>query len=345
MRGASRWLGPLLKARTYDTDSVERVFIAIADHFEPFHKTDRAGGVERMKRWLKEYPESIKPWMGLEGLHPRHTHFFPIEQYDAEVVEMLRELCALTGSETEVHLHHKDDTSASFREKMKRGIDQLREHGFLSPSGEFCFVHGDWALANCHPEGKHCGVDDEIAILKELGCIADLTFPSAPSPTQPKRVNSIHYLSGRPLHEGPDAKAGVKPPADRLLTIQGITAMRWSKRKWGLLPSLENSDLTKANPPTPDRWKLWLKHAPRVHGKENWAFVKLHSHGATPWNSDMLLGEPMRRFREFLEQQPQKIHWVTAREMVNLIHAVENGARDFAPEMLQSGVQPPATRS
>ena len=344
MRGASRWLLPLLGSKKHSLESVEHVFIAIADHFEPFHKTDRAGGVERMKRWLKEYPESIKPWVNQGGLHPRHTHFFPIEQYDAEVVSMLRDLCAMTGSETEVHLHHKDDTSETFHAKMRLGIEQLRNHDFLGPNGEFCFVHGDWALANCHPEGRHCGVDDEIAILKELGCTADLTFPSAPSLTQPKRVNSIHYVAGKRLNEGPAAQIRATPEAERLLMIQGITAMRWSKRKWGLLPSLENSDLTKANPPTPDRWALWLKHAPRVQGLEKWAFIKLHSHGATPWNSDMLLGEPMRKFREFLARQPQKIHWVTAREMVNLIHAAENGVRDFTPELLQTGHAPPQTR-
>jgi hypothetical protein len=336
---------PLLRAQKHSVQAVEHVFIAIADHFEPFHRTDRAGGVQRMRRWLREYPESIKPWRDQGGLHPRHTHFFPIEQYDAEVVSMLRDLCAETGSETEVHLHHKDDTASTFRDNMRKGIDQLMAHGFLSPGGRFCFVHGDWALANCHPQGKHCGVDDELAILLELGCIADLTFPSAPSPTQPKRVNSIHYATGQALAEGPDARTGQKPPSDHLLLIQGITAMRWSKRKFGLLPSLENSDLTQANPPTVDRWKLWLKHAPRVQGKPEWAFIKLHSHGATPWNSDMLLGQPMRHFRQFLERQPQKIHWVTAREMVNLIHAAENGARDFDPALMQTGHAPPATRT
>ena len=338
MRGAGRWLMPYLKTPRHSAESVERVFITIADHFEPFHKTDRAGGVERMKRWLREYPESIKPWAGQGGLHPKHTHFFPIEQYDKEVVSMLTDLCAMTGSEVEVHLHHHDDTATTLRDKLRRGIDDLSRHDLLRTDAtgrpRFCFVHGDWALANCHPQGRHCGVSEELSFLREMGCIADLTFPSAPSPTQPRRINEMYYTpcSGRPetLTHGPCPKRGVVPMErdhpDHLLLIQGVTAPRWSQRKMGILPRLENSDLTLANPPTPDRWRIWLQHAPRVIGQPTWAFIKLHTHGATPWNSDMHLGLAMRQFREFLATQSHlDIQWLTAGEMVQQIHAMEDG--------------------
>jgi hypothetical protein len=39
----------------------------------------------------------------------------------------------------------------------------------------------------------------------------------------------------------------------------------------------------------------------------------------------MLLGEPMRRFHELLVHQDFQLHYVTAREMVNIIHAAEDG--------------------
>ena len=336
LRGAHRWLWPCLTSRSYPIASVSRVFITIVDHFEPFHKAkDRNEALRRMDRWLSEYPHSIQDCVDASGRTGGHTFCYPIEQYDADVVAKLAELCRRTGSETEVHLHHHGDTAATFRGKLRKGLEALMQHGLLSRAADgsprFCFVHGDWALANSHPEGLHCGVPEELRILREMGCIADMTFPSAPSPTQPQRVNEIYYTpsSGDPhtLSEGPLVQCGVAAPScddcDQLLLVHGVTALNWSRRKWGVLPRLENSDLTLANPPTPERWKLWLRHAPRVVGRPDWAFIKLHTHGATPWNSDMLLGQPMRAFREFLSAQHVPFHYVTARQMVNQIHAVE----------------------
>jgi hypothetical protein len=337
MRGMDRWLRPYLKAPSYPADSVTRVFLAITDHFEPFHKAqDQAEAIRRMKRWQKEFPDSIQEFKDATGRLPRHTFFYPVEQYDTEVMSRLADLCAETGCQTEVHLHHEDDSSESLRERMKRGLDGLERHGLLhhSPDGKaaFCFIHGDWALANSHPEGHHCGVEHEIRLLRELGCMADFTYPSAPSPTQPQRVNSIYYThcSGRPetLGEGPSAACGQVPDerssSEHLLLIQGVVALNWKRRKLGLLPRLENSDITLANPPTAERWQIWLRHAPRVLGRPDWAFLKLHTHGATPWNSDMLLGSAMRRFREFLSTQKVIIHHVSAREMVELVHRLED---------------------
>lgn len=353
LRGAHRWLWPSLTSRSHPIASVSRVFIAITDHFEPFHKaTDRDEALLRMDRWLREYPASLSDCADAAGRVGRHTFCYPIEQYDADVVAKLAELCQRTGAETEVHLHHRDDTAKTLREKLQRGLENLMRHGLLSRardgSPRFCFVHGDWALANSHPEGKHCGVPEELSILRELGCIADMTFPSAPSPTQPLRVNELYYtpLSGDPrtLCKGNAVQCGlasVRDDRDHLLLVQGVTALNWTRRKWGVFPRLENSDLTLANPPTPERWNLWLRQAPRVVDRPDWAFIKLHTHGATPRNSDMLLATPMRAFRTFLSGQRVPFHYVTAREMVNVLHALEDGADSFNASMLNHVYAPP----
>ncbi len=354
LRGADRWLWPCLTTSSHDVTSVSRVFIAITDHFEPFHKAaNRDEALQRMGRWQREYPGSIKGFLDASGREARHSFFYPVEQYDADIVERLAEICRVTGGEVEVHLHHDGDTTATLRDRLQRGLESLMKHGLLSRSADgsprFCFIHGDWALANSHPSGRHCGVKDELGLLRELGCIADMTFPSAPSPTQPRRVNEIYYTpnSGdhKTLSTGPRVACGTasayRDSLDHLLMVHGVTALNWSRRKFGLLPRLENSDLTKANPPTPDRWKLWLRHAPRVAGRPDWAFVKLHTHGATPWNSDMLLGKLMREFREFLSTQSVPYHYVTAREMVNVLHALECGADDFTEAMLSQVYRPP----
>ncbi len=357
MRALDRWLLPYLRQTAVKSGTpMKHVFLAIADHFEPFHQTDRNGALERMRRWRDEYPKAVADFRDSAGRGPRHSFFYPVEQYDEQVVEHVAALCRETGGEAEVHLHHENDTEATLRPKLSEGARRLMEHGLLSRHSDgrpaFAFVHGDWALANSGHGGRCCGVPDEIRILLEEGCYADLTFPSAPDPSQPRRINSLYYIknTGSPaaLDTGPAVSAGRPGPAGHLLMIQGVLALNWRRRKFGLLPRLENSDVTQRNPPTADRFQLWLRRAPRVRGREDWAFVKLHSHGATPANSGVFLGPPMRDFHSYLcdewaKERDHVLHYVTAREMANVIHAVEAGATGFVPSMLDFRYPRPAS--
>jgi len=102
--------------------------------------------------------------------------------------------------------------------------------------------------------------------------------------------------------------------------------LNWKKRKWGLLPRLENGDLTGANPPTALRLRLASRQRISVSGNSDWVFVKWHTHGGIEPNSDTLLGEPMRQFHERITRlEGLQVHYVTAREMANLVHAAEDG--------------------
>ena len=112
--------------------------------------------------------------------------------------------------------------------------------------------------------------------------------------------------------------------------VQGPLALNWQNRKWQLLPKIENGELSGANPPTALRFSLWRKFCPAVSEGPPWIFVKLHTHGGIPRNYNMLLGDPMTRFHQALKEwtgqgTDTSIHYVTAREMVNIIHAAEDG--------------------
>jgi hypothetical protein len=105
-------------------------------------------------------------------------------------------------------------------------------------------------------------------------------------------------------------------------------ALNWARRKWGILPRLENADISGANPPTADRVRLWARQQIGVNGRPDWVFVKLHTHGCVPENSRVLLGSPMQAMhdtlqREFNDGQRWQLHYVTAREMHNLVKAAE----------------------
>jgi hypothetical protein len=318
------------------------VCIAVCDHFEPLQNTDKAGAVARIATWRREYPRFVEEFRDSGGKPPRHTFFYPVEQYDSDILQALADLCSENGCEIEVHLHHDRDTADNLRATLLTARERLASHGLLSrdPDGNvrYGFIHGNWALDHSHPEGRHCGVPDELGVLRETGCYADFTLPSAPNPTQTRTINSIYYAAedghpkshdaGRRVIAEREACGGARD--GELLMVQGPLGLNWRRRKYGILPRIENSDLTGGNPPTRDRFRLWLDCRICVGGRPNWLFVKLHTHGAKPSNTKMLLGEPMRAFHRMLaDEVPRRAgfsyHYVTAREMVNIIHAAESG--------------------
>lgn len=328
------------------------LLLCVADHFEP-----RLGGAAddiargRVWRWVRQYPKLFGDLRDSDGRAPQHTFFFPQEDYDPQHIDELARLCRWGFGEVEVHLHHDHDTADNLRAKLQGFTEVLVErHGLLSrrrTTGEIAygFIHGNWALDNSRPDGRWCGVNNELDVLRETGCYADFTMPSAPAPCQTRTINSIYYAVDDPTkpcsHDTGSAVGRAPAPADSLMMIQGPLLLNWRRRKYGVLPRLENACLQWNQPPSIERLQLWLQARVQVPARPDWFFVKLHTHGANESNRAMLLGEPMVRFHEALAAHASAnphfhYHYVTAREMYNLARAAEAGwrgtvneARDF----------------
>ncbi|MBX3742210.1 MAG: hypothetical protein KF712_14550 [Akkermansiaceae bacterium] len=341
IRAVDKWLLPWLCRRPEpaDPDLPTDVMLSVCDHFEPFHRTDRDGALRRMDQWQKDFPRFIREFRDVDGAPPKQTFFYPIEQYDREVLDRLSALCRETGSEVELQLHHHDDDADNLAAVLKEGVDRYRSHGLLGtgPDGaaRFGFVHGNWALDNSDPCGANCGVHRELEVLRAAGCYADFTMPSAPHPAQTRMVNSIYYARQTDLPKSHDRgvhaqlgnTASLRNESDRLLCVQGPLAPNFRKRKWGLLPRLENAELSGANPPGIERFHLWREQGISVRDRPNWVFVKLHTHAGVEHNMPAFFGEPARRFHEALASSLPagvRLHYVSARETVNLIHALED---------------------
>lgn len=183
---------------------------------------------------------------------------------------MLAGLCDAGYGDVDIHLHHDNDTPENLRHTLEEFRDTLfYRHNLLrrdEQTGEivYGFIHGNWALCNSRPDGRWCGVDQELSILKETGCYADFTMPSAPSDTQTSTINSIYYARDLPgqrkSHDsGIRARVGQTAPDDHLLMIQGPLQLDWKNRKLGLLPRIENADLHATAPPTHRRMQMWLR--------------------------------------------------------------------------------------
>jgi hypothetical protein len=356
-RGVHRWLLPyfLGGSRTLaraGANADVHVVLCIADHYEPHNgKVGDDVARRRVRNWLDSYPRLLGDFRDSDGRPPRHTFFYPLEQYDAWEVDSLVQLCRLGYGEVEVHHHHDRDSSARLRARLTDYKEMLSTRHELLPrrrgTGEtaYAFVHGDWALDNSRPDGRCCGVNDELDVLRETGCYADFTLPSAPSPTQTSKINSIYYACDdpcRPRSHDTGIDVGHAPRPDRaLMIIQGPLMLNWRRRKWGILPRIDNANLQRGQPPTEQRLDLWLRAGIRVATRPDWFFVKLHTHGAPEENQDVLLGPAMVEFHKSLSRRAAAdrrfyFHYVTAREMYNLIRAAEagwmgsvNDARDY----------------
>jgi hypothetical protein len=369
-RSMDRWLGTYIfqigRRRAPRPSEEVHVLLCIADHYEPnWGKPAPEVAARRVDSWVCDYPRLFGAMRDSDGRPPRHTFFFPLEEYEAAHVDGLSELCRQGFGEVEVHLHHDGDKAENLRQRLLEFKELLStRHGQLARhrrTGELAygFIHGNWSLDNSRPDGRWCGVNNELDILRETGCYADFTLPSAPDPTQTRKINSIYYAVDDPQrpksHDwGVDAGSGTAP-RDSLLLIQGPLILDWKHRKWGLMPRVENACLQGNQPPTLARLDLWLKARVRVSTRRDWFFVKLHTHGAPEENQRVLLGESMVRFHQALAERAQRdnrfhYHYVTAREMFNLVRAAEAGwqgtvadARDF--QLLWQGARTSETVS
>jgi hypothetical protein len=343
------------------------LMIALADHFEPAIVPEdgsaRAGYAEqtqRLETWCEEYPKLAGSWRDHEGHALKHTYFYPAEQYDAPLVRRLAEHCHDGWGEIEIHLHHgmeSPDTAANTRRTLVNFRDMLaRKHGALSyiegaDSPLYAFVHGNFALANSS-NGAACGVDSEVQVLAETGCYADMTLPTGYfHPAQIGKINSLYECSlpltqRAPHRRGRDLGRG-RAPGILPIIVQGPLMLGFDSASGSPRFTIENGALTRANPPQLSRLRLWKRAAIRVVGRPDWLFIKLHCHSMDPTQHKAVLGDAMRAFlRELVEganRRGEFLHFVSAREMVNIIFAACDGRegnpgdyRDYRMKLLQS---------
>jgi hypothetical protein len=227
-RGMHRWVVPYVRSRGRRrdprTDEEIHVLLCVADHFEPKGgKVTPEKAQARVSHWVQEYPRLFGSFRDSDGRPPRHTFFYPQEEYEPAYLDALAGLCRAGYGEVEIHLHHDRDTAEGLRRKLLEFKNVLaNRHGLLArdQNGKpvYGFIHGNWALCNSRSDRRWCGVDNEIEVLRETGCYADFTYPSAPHHTQPPKINSIYYACNQPgracsHHRGSDAGAARQPAA------------------------------------------------------------------------------------------------------------------------------------
>jgi hypothetical protein len=332
-RNAQIWLPGYLKDRLGSRPSgPATVWLAICDHYEPYWRNqDDELARQRVAQWVEHWPRIAARHSDDFGGKPQYCFFYPEEEYRPWLLDSLAGMVHDGLGDVEIHLHHDNDTEAAFIERMGGFLETLHtRHGLLHEEDGrpvFAFIHGNWCLDNSRPDGRWCGLNNEITLLRRMGCYADLTFPSGASPTQPRTVNQIYFATDDPAKPrsydfGTAVTPGGRQTGD-LLMIPGPFGLRWRER---LVPRMEAGDLAGYDLPTPYRAARWLDLAPRLGGD---IFLKLHTHGTQERNSRALLeGGLDRLFQvvgEACRQQGHQLRFATAWTIRNRIEVIRLG--------------------
>jgi len=339
-RHADLWLLPYLKDRWRSNvrrTKPKRVWVAITDHYEPLGiGASVATALDRIAQWRDKWPR-IADHAPLDagGQRPQYSFFYPQEEYRHDLLEGIAEIVRLGVADVEVHLHHDKEQRDSFICKVNEFCRRLTDdHGLLRQVDgrtTFGFIHGNWALDNSHPEGKGCGLNGEIALLRDLGCYADFTMPSLPSPTQGRVVNQIYWCTNNPdnrprsFDRGIEATRGGGRQGD-LLMITGPVGLRFGGR---LMPRVETGEIAGYDMPTPARVSRWFDLAPTI-GED--LFLKLYTHGAADRNLGPLLNGGLGNLFVWVAEEADRrgveLHWASAWQM---FQAADTLIRDRQP--------------
>ena len=337
-RNLQIWLPGFLEQRWHALrrHAPKRVWLTFADHYEPlWNGADEATGAERIARWAREWPLIASKFHDATGRSACYTFFYPQEEYRPRLMDPLASLAQDRIADVEVHLHHDGEGQQNFIDRMTTFIETLQHrHGLLrrlNGKPAFGFIHGNWALDNSRPDGRMCGLNNEIGLLRDLGCYADFTMPSAPSPTQSRLINTFYWAVDDPdkpksYDHGIPVTPGSTAAGD-LLMIPGPLGVRWTER---LLPRLENGELACYDPPTPYRVRRWIDLAPRIGAD---SFVKLHSHGLQERHSAFLLQGGLELALNLMTEECRRagceLRFASAWEMRQAVEAARE-ARDAA---------------
>lgn len=340
-RNAELWLMPLLKDRLRKLGQAKpkRAWVAIMDHYEPWGMgASVETALARVAEWRDKWPRVADDApRDAAGQRPQYTFFYPQEEYRRDLLDGIAEMVRLDVGDVEVHLHHHNEVRVAFIEKVNEFCARLtNDHGLLRKvDGRtvFGFIHGNWALDNSRPDGQRCGLNGEIALLRDLGCYADFTMPSLPSPTQGRVINQVYWCtnnadnSPRSFDRGVEATRGGGRHGD-LLMITGPVGVRFRDR---LMPRMETGEIAGYDLATPARVKLWFSLAPTV-GED--LFLKLYTHGAQDRNRGALLDGGLANLYMWLAEEADRqgieIHWATAWQMYQAVDAIVHAREPVA---------------
>ena len=321
--------------------------LLITDHFEPPINPGPAASTEVVRDWCRRFAEVSRGRTDSSGRNPKYTWFYRYDNLNSDNLQALSYYAFQGLGEIEFHLHHGFDTSDTFTAKIQEGVSWFNSFGAMisaesTPRKAFGYIAGDWALDNGRGRDQYSGVNNELQILGHADCYADFTFPAFGEESQPRLVNSIYYAkdsgNAKSYDSGTMASVGVTVHDADLMLFQGPLFVDWRAGE------VEYGGLEAHTPFSAERVDRWINAGVRVASRPEWLFVKLHTHGVQ--FSESLLGRDLPAMYGslpgLLEERGIRLHYVTAREAINVVRAAEAGETGDPVEFFDYEYKPPA---
>lgn len=336
MRGLEKWLHGLRRRPQRPVENplgTRHVLIALCNRLSSV--ASEADKSAMVRRWIGESARLREEFPAAQAFSLKHTFSLPPEEASAAWAPELAALCRVAGCEIELAPPRDAKSAAGLRrERIEAGKERLAQSGWLgrdrSGAARFCFVH--------RAEGSSAfGLGDQAGMLRDAGCAASFPFDLKPGVVPEEFENSLVYFLES---EAAGPRQGLRRVraeretrgADRtgLLVAPPPFCPEAGRKTFGFKPEIDQGEIGAAALPTADRLHRWLDCRLTVEARPNWLFVVLHTDGFSPENASMLFGEPMRDFHRKLRSIAARdrtlcLHGVTARELVNILHAAEAG--------------------
>jgi hypothetical protein len=248
----------------------------------------------------------------------------------------LRQATVRALGEVELHYHHGYDTAATLLPQLRQAIADFQQFGFLKTIDgrtHFAFIPGNSGLDNaCGPES--CGVNDELRLLRDLGCFADFTFPSVYLDSQPPSVNVIYAAKDDPLPRSYAKRlplSALKDGRADLMIFQGPLVFAPSLSVRRLFLDLDDGNVHPSMPASARRVDSWVRANIHIPERPDWVFIKIFNHGvSSAEDENELFGEHFDEALTYLERRYNDgheyiLHYITAREAYNLAMAASDG--------------------
>src|SRR5205823_2442717 len=108
-RHAELWFPGYVQSRlkNWRTPPPSRVWIAIADHWEPYWlRPSDAVAQERVAVWVKHWPVIAGRHIDSNGRSPQYTFYYPQEEYCAPFLDALAGMRRREIADVDIHIHH-----------------------------------------------------------------------------------------------------------------------------------------------------------------------------------------------------------------------------------------------
>ena len=235
-----------------------------------------------------------------------------------------------------------------FCDKLSAGLDLGNQYGAMltaesEPQRRFGYIAGNWSLDNGSRDPSKKWLQYGNWRASRLGLFLPITrFPAIGNRAQPRMVNSLYYADDCPQPKSYDrgTPVSVHGSTGDLMICQGPVFVDWR------MPYIETAAIESFALPKASRMNGWLNANVHVAGRPEWKFIKLHTHGTQ--SVDAWFGGDFERMFAEMEARwnrpPYRLHYVTAREMFNIVKAAEAGCSGNPADYRDFVIPKPANR-